>query len=208
MKQLQPKSSVSLDGFRNRFRDTVLIVANPSPSVGRPRKTVLGDERLQMTRTVAARIANELVAEMERKAEVFDTSSRSLYDVSKRAEWAANQINQMSATDREAVDEDPFKLVEKMCGSLVTINTRKGENGRPEAVRIATAGATPAEFRIFADKHWKKGRRENQLSDRLAAAVSKVADVMAEGETFESAKARHYDNVRRGGPDEFMEAAE
>lgn len=203
MKNAQPKAAVSLDAFRDRFRETVLIVANPSPSIGRPKKTVLGDERHQMTRPIAARIATALVEDLERKAEVFEPSARFLYDVSRRADWAAKQLNDMAKTNREAVDEDPFKLVEKMCGSLIAINYVKGQ-----AVRIATAGATPAEFRIFADRNWKKGRRENQLSDRIAAAVSKVADVMAEGETFEAAKARHYDNVRRGGPDEFQEAAE
>lgn len=192
------KSAETLVGFRNRFREEALILANFAPRQGRPRKTALGDERAQMTRMVAARLVNAMVSQMEKGGVVFEPTAHFLYDQTKRAEWAADQINQMSSTDREATDEDPFRLVEKMCGEFITISTCKGPNRRPMPVRIATAAATPAELRIFADRQWTKGRRENKLSERFAKALSKVADQMAEGERFEDAKARHYDAIRRG----------
>lgn len=199
----RPKAAVSYVDFRNLFRDTVLTVADVGPCAGRPKKTVLGEERSQMDQIVAARIASALVADMEKKGSVFEPTAQRFYEVGKRSDWAAEQINAMSATHREAEDEDPFRLVEKMCGELITIATRKNPITNSQiAVRITTASATPAELRIFADRQWKKSRRENTLGDKFAKSLRTVADIMADGERFDQAKARHYDNIRHGVSDE------
>lgn len=199
MSFLKPKVFVSREEFRGRMRSTILIVGDVSRrSVGRPKQTVLGVERSQITKEVAARVATALVAEMDRSREDFEPDGQFLRDVGKRSQWAAEQVNAMAATNREATDDDPFRLVEKMCGQLITIAYRKGPNNRREAVRIPTASATPAELRIFADIQFTKGRRENELGNRLASALRKVADNMAESELFSEGKARHFDNIRQG----------
>jgi hypothetical protein len=196
MNFLRPKSAISLNDFRDAFKENILIVSDLRSSVGRPRKSVLGDERSQITPEVAARVATAQVADMEKKGQVFEPAAQFLYDIGRRSEQAKKWCSDMAKTNREAEDEDAYRLVNKMCGSLITIGKRKRN-----AVRISTVSATPAELRIFADLQWTKGRRENNLSDKLAKAVRRVADHMADGESFEEGMARHYDAIRRGEED-------
>lgn len=197
MNFLRPKSAVTIEMMRNRFRDNVRIVCNMNQTVGRPKKSVLGDVRKPIDREISAMIANALVDLMEASSEVFEPAAQFLYDKSRRAEWAAKQVGAMSKTNREAVDPDPFRQMEKMCGELITIERKKGG----QALRILTDSATPLEIRIVADRHWKKGRRENDLSNRFAATLRGVSDLLAPNERFDEGKARHYDNIRRGVDD-------
>lgn len=199
MSFLRPKTAVTFAQFRISFRESILTVAHLKPEIGRRKHSILGSVRSQIDRELSARVATALVEEMEKDGKVFEPAAHFLYEAAARADWARKQVNDMSATNREAEDADPFRLVEKMCGLLITVGYKRNPaTRRREPVRIATAGATPGELRIFADIQWKKSRRENDLGNKFASALRRVVDQMADGENFDEAKARHYDEIRRG----------
>jgi hypothetical protein len=201
MNFLRPKVSMKLSEFRDEFKKNIAIVADLGrPSVGRPRHSIIGDKRIQITRDVSAQIATAMIEEIEASGKVLEPAGHFLYCPSKRAEQAAKWVNVMAELDREATDEDPFRLVEKMLGTLLTVAYRKPSSGkgRAEPVRILTACSTPLDRRIAADYHLKKGRRENRLGEKLASALRTTADMSSEGERFDEAMARHYDRIRKG----------
>ncbi|MCH4539121.1 hypothetical protein [Ochrobactrum sp. A-1] len=201
MNFLRPKVAMKLSEFRDEFKENVSIVADLGrPAVGRPRHSVIGDRRLQITRDVSAQIAAAMIENIEASGKVLEPAGQFLYCPSKRAEQAARWVNDMAKVNREATDEDPFRLVEKMYGTLLTVAYRKptGQKGRAEPVRILTCCATPIDQRIAADYRLKKGRRENRLDEAAAMALRAVADMSSEGERFDEAMARHYDSIRKG----------
>ncbi len=199
MSFMRAKTATTLQTLRADFRDNILIVGDLTTRVGRRKYSVLGDVREQITNTVAARVATALVEEYERKGRVLEPAAQFLYDAPARAGWAVKQIQQMGAINKDANDPDFFRLFEKACGELITIGTQRNPvTRRPEAVRITTAGATPAEIRIVAERIWAKGRRDNIIGERLSQAFLRMADMMADGERFDESMARHYDAIRRG----------
>lgn len=203
MKHLLTRQVIGLMEFRNEFRQQVLSVGDMRTKRGRPKSNILDNTHTQITREITAKIINALFAKLDKGKKRYE---RELWDILEeekdRIKWACDQVGQMSSTNREAEDSDIFRLAEKMCGLLITIGTRRNvKTGRPEAVRITTASATPAELRIFIDRQIKKGRREGILSTKFARVLGKIVDAMHDDETFEEVKARHLDAIRSGEPD-------
>lgn len=202
MNLFRPKTAFSFASFRDDFRETALIVGYVAPRVGRPVETVLGKLRSQITIEVSARIATALVEKLEANGIVLEPDAHFLYDPSERATWARKQIDNMSKMNPDADHPDPFVQLERIYGKFLTIGQIEVADAegrrRKQPIRITTLSATPAEFHIVADRIAKRGQHANERSNRVANKTRGTSDLMQPGETFDEAKARHFDAIRRG----------
>jgi len=197
----QTDKAISYDEFRQQFDDEVLETADLRPSVGRPKKVLLG-ERRQITRSIGVHIAALLVEKLNADRFVIapGPSGISLYDDHQRGQWAKNRIGQLASVNREATDSDPFALIEKVCGRLLWINKVKSPAGRPEGIYINRDSACPAELRIWIDRVEKRAQRENQLGHKASADVSAILRYLDADQTLRDAKAAYYASIRDGVP--------
>lgn len=199
MNFLRPRSTVTVDEFRQRVRNNVLIIADMRPRLGRPRKSVLGDTRAQMTKGLFLKVAKEVLLEMDRNGEVLaQPRGKDLYKPEHLEDWAADQFYAMRKTRHDADDPDPAKAARKTTGALITVGFKRGITGRQEPYCITYDSATNAEIYIEADRVWKRGQKASAQSERSARRLRNFASFMADGERVDEAEARYYDAIRRG----------
>lgn len=193
-----PTKHVSKNQFRDRFHHEIVVVGDMRSPVGRPRKSVLGSERLQITQPVGMRIAKAMIEQMQAEGEVFDLTAQKLYDARDLADFVQSQLRQMAAIDKKASDNDPFAAINKLFNVLMTVEYRRVARGRPMAVRIVSASATPLEIRAALSLIWRRGQNEARNADAAVATITRALDMMAAGETLEEASARHFEDIRAG----------
>lgn len=199
MNFMRPRTTVKTDEFRQRIRSNVLIVADMQPRQGRPRKSILGDLRLQMKKAVFLKIAKEVLLDMDRNGEVLAPSNgKDLYKADVLESWAYDQFNTMRRVRHDISDPDRAKRARRTLGDLITVQFERGKTGRAEAVCISYESATPAELYIEADRIWKQGQKASAKAERSARNIRSWAEFMADGERVDEAEARYYDAIRRG----------
>lgn len=199
MNFMRPRTTVTVDEFRQRIRSNVLVISDMSPRTGRPKKSVLGDLRTQMKKGLFLKVVKEVLMEMDRNGEVLAPSrGKDLYKSDILEAWAGDQFNAMRRVRHDITDPDPAKRSRRTLGELITIQFERGKTGRAEAICISYNSATPAELYIEADRIWKQGQKANARAERSARNVRSWAEFMADGERVDEAEARYYDVIRRG----------
>ena len=196
-----PKKVITAKEFRKRFQEQVLIVCDMRTQPGRPRQSVLGSTRTQMTRAVAAQIGTAMVDDLDLAGEVFDPPSQFLYELHGRSKWCADEVAKMATIKNKLADHpDPFVKLMMMLGSLIPLNTRKTPGERKETVRIATVSGTDADFFALASRLSDAGRKAASDNNAAARHIRHVADLMRKmgGPSLEEAMALHSDGIRRG----------
>lgn len=160
--------------LRDAIKHEVLTVCDTGPrKAGRPRHTVLGEERMQMTVEICARIVGLVVTKITEDGGVLESNLDALYTVGGRRTYARDLIRAMSRTKRGVVSDVPAERLYLSLGDIIRVGPPKTQDGhRAPAAYVAKRGAAPFELTAC----WNSGRKR---AAEAAARASIDSDLFA-----------------------------
>jgi hypothetical protein len=135
MNFLKPKAVVHRADVRKRLREDLLVIGFTGPKLGRPKQTLLGEERTQLDILVGVRLIDAFLADTAANGKVVDPEL-DMYMMSTAGKrlYAAQLLNGLSGFTPHIVPGAPIQTLYKSLGPLIRIRriepSKRGDGGR------------------------------------------------------------------------------
>lgn len=156
------------------FKEQVLIVSDLRRALGRPKLSVLGSERKEVTIDTGQAIFAAILSDIEKRNGKLDKPLTHLYSAKGQRQWAGMKLSQMAAVSSGATGGNDIERLWKYLGDLIITGLdQKGRNRY-----IAAAGALPLEMTMYLNlvrgrslKHADRGGRAVKILEPGIAAM-------------------------------------
>lgn len=173
------------------FKEQALLVGDMRKTIGRPRQSILGAERKQLTIDIGQIILAAILSDIETRNGKLDKKLMHLYTLEGQRRWAGAKLSQMAAVHWGAKGGNDIETLWKFVGDL--IKTGVSEKGRN--LYAVSSSATHLEMGMFLSM--LRGRTAKQTSRGASAITIIEPGIVAMGtRNLETAYAEDCSNYR------------
>ena len=190
-RETQPSFVVMEKELTATFKEQALIVGDMRKTIGRPKHSVLGVERRQLTIDVGQCILAAILTDIEKRNGKLDKKLMHLYTLDGQRRWAGTKLSQMASVHWGAKGGNDIETLWKFVGDLIKI----GINEKSRNIYVAASGSTHLEMAMFLAL--MRGRTAKQTSrGATAITILEPGIVALGGRTLEAAYAEDCSNYR------------
>lgn len=173
------------------FKEQVLIIGDMRKTTGRPKLSVIGAERKQLTIDLGHTVIAAILADIEKRNGKLDKSLMHLYTAKGQRTWAGTTLNQMASVNHGARGGNHIETLYKFVGDLIKI----GLNEKGRNIYIAANGSTDLEMAMSLAL--RRGRVAKETARGAEAIAILEAGIAAMGKrTLEAAYAEDCSTYR------------
>jgi hypothetical protein len=127
------------------FKEQVLIIGDMRKGAGRPKLSVLGSERRQLSRDLGQIIFAAVITDIEKRNGKLEKHLTHLYTAKGQRDWAGTKLSQMAQVNWSATGGNDIETLWKALGDLIIIGlNQKGQN-----IYIVSNGSGGLEVGMF-----------------------------------------------------------
>jgi hypothetical protein len=190
-REVNPPFVVTEKAMAATFKEQVLIIGDMRRSPGRPKQSVIGADRKQLSRDLGQVIVAAILSDIEKRNGKLDKHLMHLYTTKGQRDWAGTKLSQMAQVNWAAKGGNDIETLWKALGELIITGlNKKGHN-----LYIARNGAGGLEVGMFlamirgrTAKHAHRGARAINI---LEPGIVAMGD-----RTLEAAYAEDCSNYR------------
>jgi hypothetical protein len=173
------------------FKEQVLIIGDMRKTIGRPKQSVIGSERKQLTIDVGQTVIAAILSDIEKRNGKLDKHLTHLYTAKGQREWAGTKLSQMAAVHWGAKGGNDIETGWKFVGDLIKI----GINEKGRNIYVSAAGSTDLEMGMFLSLVRGRGVKQSQRNATAISILKSLVRAMG-NRTLEAAYAEDCSNYR------------
>jgi hypothetical protein len=173
------------------FKEQSLIIGDMRRGAGRPKASILGSDRKQLSRDVGQVIIAAILADIEKRNGKLEKHLMHLYTAKGQRDWAGTKLSQMAQVNWAAKGGNDIETLWKALGDLIII----GRNQKGRNLYIASNGSTGIEVGSFLAL--VRGRTASQVHRGATLINVLEPGIVAMGDrTLETAYAEDCESYR------------